>query len=363
MLLLAGCAHHVTRIDMEPLTVEKKPSGELEVVEPLELFARARTAFEAQKWAEAARDFDRLASVPDPRTEDAALYNAGLAHEALAEWPAAAEHYRTLLQRNQAKPEDLVDGAFRLGAVLVEQKDFRGAVAVYDQLLISKGLSAADRPEVETRRGVALLGAGDLAAADSTLRQVVQRFRKANPEDQPDPFFPSMAAFYLGEVAHERFRQQPLRLDKLTDDVDNKAELLIAAEQRYVDTMKLKHPEWATAAASQIASLYRELYDALSAVPIPPNLDAEARKVYEDELKRQLQTLLRRALAVHEQTVLLAQRIGVANEWVTRSNEEMQALRKLLVQPPDKVTPLPAPERRPLPVPRPRDDVRPRPVL
>ena len=63
----------------------------------------------------------------------------------------------------------------------------------------------------------------------------------------------------------------------------------------------------------------------------------------------------------------MAERIGEKNEWVQRSNEQMEQLRKLLApgplapQPPDPAPPPAEPQTPPLP--RPRDEVKPPVVL
>ncbi len=362
-LLVAGCAH-TQRVQMDPITFERNRAGEIEVVDPAALFEKAKAAFEANQYADAARSFDRLIAAPDTRYLDPSLYNAGLCYEGLSDWPAAADRYRKLIARATAPAGDLLDAQFRLGAVLVAQKSWPPAAAVYAQILTRADLPLPDRFEALARRGLAQLEANDLPGAEKTLAQPLELFKKNQAIERLDTFFVAMSAFYLAEVSHEQYRRQPLRLAELDKDVEAKATLLLAAEARYLDAMKIKEPEWATAAGSQIASLYREFHDDLLAAPIPPELDAEARQVYADEVKQQLLSLLRRALSVHEKTVLLAERIGVSNEWVKRSNEQMEQLRKLLVAEPGKpANPLPPFKKDPPPLPRPRDDLHPHRVM
>ncbi len=60
---------------------------------------------------------------------------------------------------------------------------------------------------------------------------------------------------------------------------------------------------------------------------------------------------------------MMAERIGEKNEWVRRSNEQLEQIKKLVMpgpvapQPPDSTQPPPRPETPPLP--RPRDEVKP----
>src|SRR5205823_1035491 len=95
-----------------------------------------------------------------------------------------------------------------------------------------------------------------------------------------------------------------------------KAELLLSTQGRYVDVARIRHPGWATAAGYQMAMLYREFYDALIAAPIPPELSDEAKKIYVEELRKQIEPLLRKAIRAHELTQGVAERFGIDNEWV-----------------------------------------------
>jgi len=150
-------------------------------------------------------------------------------------------------------------------------------------------------------------------------------------------------------------------------DLEAKARVLLVAQSRFLDAMRVNNVEWATAAGFQIGSLYREFYDDLVGAPVPPQLTGEARDVYLEEVRKQVKNLLQKAITIHEKNVLMGERNGEKNEWVRRSNEQMEQLKKLLVpgpvapQPPDSAEPPAKPDTPPLP--RPRDEVKPPVVL
>lgn len=371
-LLIAGCAHapphKEQRFDMEPLVFQAKKSGEVELLDASSLFERAGAAFGEKSFTDAVRLYDQLVDrFPDSRFVTPALYNCGLSLEAQNDFAAAAERYRKLIAHG-GSTNDLLDAQFRLGAVYGELKNWTSAADVYAQILERSDTTLSDRLEAMSRRGVAQFNLKDLGAAERTFRDQQALFRKNETVERLDTdFFVAMAAYYIGEIAHEQYRLLPVRLPekRMAQDLDAKARMLLVAQARYLDAMRVNNAEWATAAGFQIASLYREFYDDLVGAPIPPQLSDEAKVVYLEELKKQVRTLLQKAISVHEKNIVMAQRIGVSNDWVRRSNEQMDQLRKLLV--PGAPTPAsdspapPAPELPP--VPKPREDFRPHPVL
>ena len=112
--------------------------------------------------------------------------------------------------------------------------------------------------------------------------------------------------------------------------VVEKGNELLLSQKRYVDAMRVKHPEWATAAAFRIGALYREFYDDLVGAPVPDTLTGEAREVYLDAVKKKVRNLLVKAVSFHEKNVLMAERTGEKNDWVRRSTVEIDELKRLL---------------------------------
>ena len=345
--VLTGCAHTpVRRITMEPIRFEVQPSGEVQLQEADTAFAAAGEAFSAKRYDEAISTYESLVEkFPGSHFRIPSLYNAGLALEAKGDFAAAADHYRRLLALPETAScsgracEDVLDAQFRLGFVYGELKNWSAQAGVYRQVLDRKNLALQDRLEAQARYGVAQFQMRDFIASERTLRAQLDYYRLHELDERIESdFFVGMAAYYLGEIAHEQYKILPVRLPEkqMAADLEAKAQLVLQAQHRYLDTIRVKNPEWATAAGFQIGSLYREFYDDLVGAPVPPELDTEAREIYLEEVRKKVQTLLKKAVSIHEKNLLMAERSGVSNEWVTRSNGEMEALKKLL-------TPGPAP--------------------
>jgi tetratricopeptide (TPR) repeat protein len=370
-IFLIGCAHQkVQRVEMDPLVFVAKPEGGVAMIDPEALFADAGAAYAEKKYTEAVAIWDRMvAEFGESRWVNACLYNAGLALEAAGDLDGAAARYRKLTARPcKAGCNDQIDGLYRLGNVYAEQKNWTAAAELWKQTLSRSDITVSDRVEAMARRAEAQFSLRDLGAAERTIREQ-QELVKANSEQErlDTDFFVGMGAYYLGRVAHEQYRLLPVRgPDKqLAEDLEAKARLLLMAQARYLDAMRVNNVEWATAAGYQIGSLYHELYDDLINAPVAAT--GEAREVYLEQLRERIKTLLQKAVSIHEKNLLMAERNGVDNQWVQRSNEEMANLKRLLLsgprplpaqpsQPPPPAPPLPKP-------PLPRDEVPPRVVM
>ncbi len=374
LLVGGGCAHRQAAapraVQMEPMVFQAHPDGTVEAVDAASLFERGGALFADKKFADAAATFDRVArDYPDSRYVVPALYNAGLALEGSGDLAGAAARYKRItVEHPDAK--DVLDAWYRLGFVYNEAKNFAAAADTYAQILARTDLSLGDRVEAMARRGVAQFSQRDLIAAERSFRDELAWYHAHESEERLDSdFFLGMGAYYLGECAHEQYRALPVRLPEkqLGRDLEAKARMLLVAQSRFLDAMRVNNAEWATAAGFQIGSLYREFYDDLVGAPVPPELSGEARDVYLEEVRKQVKTLLQKAVTIHEKNVLMGERLGEKNEWVRRSNEQMEQLKKLLLPgplpapAPSDTTAPPEPEKPPLP--RPRDDVQPHVVM
>ncbi len=343
-LVLGGCAHPLARpptaqiVQMEPLLFAVQPGGHVAIIDAAQLFDAARGAYAQGRYSEAAAGFDRVAhEFAESNQAGPALYNAGLAWEAAGELVQAAARYEELAGRTRScrdHCDDLFDALFRLGAADAARSDWPRAEQVYSEVIARAEATVSDRVEALGRRAECEFKRHDFDAAERTIRSQQALVRANETVERLDTdFFVAMGAFYLARIAQEDARVMPLRPGdaQLKHDLEAKATLLLTAQTRYLDTIRIKNPEWATAAGFQLGALYRQFYDDIVGAPIPPSLTGEARQVYLEEVRDKVSNLLRKAAAVHERNLLMAERVGVHNEWVTRSTSELEELRRLLV--------------------------------
>ncbi|HEX2571079.1 MAG TPA: tetratricopeptide repeat protein [Polyangia bacterium] len=336
----AGAApdNKVTQVELEPIKIEAVKTSDgtkVDAYDAASLFEQAGADLEAQRYDEAIKGYDRLvANFPDSRYVVAALYNAGLALEGKQDFAGAATRYRAIVEKHPQATKDVLDALFRMGACYAEVNNWASSAEAFGHLLERTDLALGDRVEALARRGLAQFQLKDLPAAERTFREALNVFHANEATERLDnDFFVAMSQFYLGEIAHDNFRALPLRLPQkqLAVDLEAKAEALLATQARYVDTARIKNPAWATAAGHQIATLYKEFYDAMLNAPMPPELKTdELKKIYFEELRVKIEPLLRKAIHAHELTLGVAERFGLDNDWVRKSNEEMAQLRSLL---------------------------------
>jgi outer membrane protein assembly factor BamD (BamD/ComL family) len=338
----------VEQIEMDPIKIAavKGPDGtHLETYDVTELFERAGKALSDKRPADAARDYDQLLKeFPDTRYTKAALYNAGLAYEALKDWQTAVARF-TKLASEHADSSDAKDALFQIGACYAELHNWPTSATTFAQILERKDLNADDKIEAMGRRGYAQLQLKDFDTAERTLQSAVYYYNSIASEERLETdFYLGLVRYELGEITHERFLAVQLVLpEKASIEVadkkalrvlNDKAKLLLAAQRQYIETIKLGNPQWASAAGYQIGSLYEELYDAFVHAPVPDELQGDAahekRDVYYEELRKEIRILLEKSIRTHEQNLLMLERLGVQNEWRDKSKLAFAKLQKML---------------------------------
>jgi TolA-binding protein len=337
----------VTTLVMEPIQVVarmKDGKREYEVFDAAGLFEQAGAHLQARRFEPAIATYDRLVrEFPDSRYAVPSLYNAGLAHEARKDWAGAVARFKTVADRAKS-PRDVIDALFHLGACYSEADNQAASAEVFARLLERADLAPADRVEAMVRRGYAQYQMKDLQTAERTFRDTIGFYRKADQEQRLDAdFFLAMAHYYLAEMPHQEFQRLPIRLPEkqMERDLEAKAKLLLTAQGRYIATINVRNPHWATASGFQVGALYREFYDAVVGAPIPHGdlrrrakaagvAYEEVLKSYVEQVRQYMRPLLENAIKVHEKNVQMAERTGVENDWVKRSGEQLEALKVLL---------------------------------
>ncbi|MCX5748459.1 MAG: hypothetical protein NT062_38905, partial [Proteobacteria bacterium] len=139
----------------------------------------------------------------------------------------------------------------------------------------------------------------------------------------------AMAAYYRGEVAHQRFEALPVRLpdDQLLKDVEQKRVLAGRAYDRWKESLQHHQAYWATAAGYQMSQIFVELWDVTVRAPYPTRIATAARPTYVAELHDKSREHLEKALEGHRMNVELAKAYGVDTSWSRGS--ELQATRIL----------------------------------
>jgi tetratricopeptide (TPR) repeat protein len=325
------------RIEIAEPTVVEANREDLDLVgkNDEELFAVGSAAFAATDYRRAASAFARLADLfPESRHRPAALYDAGLAYERLDEWRLALERFRALSKEPSGADAD--EASFRAAECLYHLRELREAHAVLDRLAGRAELEPLDHIRALTQRGIVELEMGDPAAAERSLRLAVSAWGEARDKERLDDYYPGQAQFFLGEVYRGYF--QALKFDpsrdsaeKLGDDLEQKAQLLLSAQGHYLRAVRIGNPDWTIAAGYRIGELYDELYTQMMEAPLPQGLSSEEQSAYREELQRRVSVLVQKAIAIYERTLATAQRAGVTNRFVEKTQASLDRMKKALL--------------------------------
>jgi tetratricopeptide (TPR) repeat protein len=344
-LMLGACAHRqpvppstgpVVQYEMEPIQIEasKGAAGvQIESFDAEELFEQAGAALSQSRHDDAVKLYEKLLSrFPDSPYARPSMYNRGLALRDKKDWPAAVEAFKAMIEKYPTHA-DSKDALFQLGACYAELNNWPASGEVFVRLLDRSDLTADDRVEAMARRGFAQFNLGDLDAAEKTFRGTLAYKARIETEERlATDFYLAFSQYHLGEITHQRFRAIALRLPdaQMERDLDQKASLLLQAQRAYIDTIKYGNPAWASAAGFQVGSLYEELYDAFMRVPLPSDLDGDAKQVYREELHKKIRVLLEKSVRWYRENLLMVERLGVNTDWAQKSKLAYAKLMRLL---------------------------------
>jgi tetratricopeptide (TPR) repeat protein len=326
----------VVRLDMDPIKIEATSDADgihIDAFDAPELFEHAGKALSEKRYDDSVKVYGKLLkSFPESPYARPSLYNLGLAQIGKKDWAAAVDSFKDLIGKYPSHP-DAKDSLFQLGACYAEQNNWPASAEVFARILDRHDLNADDRIEAIARRGFAQFNLNDLDTAEKTFRAAMAYKQTIESEERlSTDFYLAFSQYHLGQVFHLRFRKAALRLPEaqLDKDLEEKAHLLLTAQRAYIDTIKFGNPAWASAAGFQVGSLYEELFDAFMNVPVPPELNAEARTVYQEELLKKIRILLEKSLRWQRENLLMIERLGVSTEWADKSKLAYAKLLRLL---------------------------------
>jgi len=325
-------------IMVEPMRIEvvRDAMGNEQVIarDAREVFDEGNDALAIGDYVRALEHYDELLEdFSESSLAPPALYNAGLALEALGRPSDAVARYLQLAKRENSGEEG-IDARVRAAAVLAEAERWSEALATLDDMLALPTLSASNRLEGMARRGYVLLEAKDYAAAEAQLGNAITFYKGADKTRGlfENDYFAAMAYFYLGDIPRRQFDAIPIRLPEtqMSRDVEAKAALVMLASERFGNTVELGNAYWGTAAGFRLAEMQREFWVSLMRAPVPPHLGEQAATLYVAEVHKQSLSLLLKALDIHRKNVKLATLYNVPTQWSEASGRRVVQLTELV---------------------------------
>ena len=328
---------------LEPVMIEvvTSPSGEVTsiVTDARTLLDRGNAALAEGRTEDALTAYGQLLrDFPDSRLVVAALYNAGLAFETRGDLTSALARYRDMIQRAPEDSGDVVDALFRIAMLEAEGGRYAKVVSTLELILARGDVPPAARTEALARMGHALVELRRYDDAEPVLTRAL--FTAADPDDAEPELesatenWAAMAQYYLADIPRRRFAAIPLRMpeSQMQRDVEQKSELFLEAEKRYLAVVKYRVPYWATAAVYQIGDMYKQFWDDFMLVPAPDSLTGDAAHLYVQKLNtnERLRSLLEQAVLYHERNVAMSRGGRVWTRWSEASRRAGLVLRGLV---------------------------------
>lgn len=360
LVVLAACAGRQstgTTPDPEPevrqlepmrITATRTEGGALEMgaYDAEMLFQQGNAKLDGGRCDEAIPLYDRVADeFPDSRFVSPSLYNAGLCFMEGDELPAAAARFERLL-RETPTSGDVKHARFQLAHVYLGLERWDDAHAQAETLLHRGDLTPDERVEAMARAAQAQLGAGRAIEAAERARSALA-YARTRPEDDRvrQVYHLAAANFVYAETLRLRAEEVVLPEGGVAVQrpvLERRAQLILAAQREYFDTMRHTHPEWAAAAGYRIGEMYDHFWEAITTAPVPPpsrEMTEEERAIYDEEyrlsLARLVKPLIRHSIRYWELTLLMVERTGVNTEWTERIRADLERARDRLLAQPD----------------------------
>jgi len=313
----AGRDPRVVDLDIIQIRAPMGPGGDRDVtsVATADLFRLAGEAAAAGNPGDAIARYRQIVTeFPQSLYAPVSLFNIAAIQDKQGDPAATITTLRELIQSYPTSRES-VEGNLYIAALQAEKQQWAEAIATLDGALARPNLTYADRVEAYARKGYVLLELHRYDDADIALTAAQGEWRKAPRID--DPYYIAMAAYYGGEVAHQRFAEAPVRLpdDQLLTDLEAKRVLAVQAYDRWKASLAYNHAYWGTAAGYQMSQIFVELWEVTVKAPFPTHLAVTDRPRYLTEVHDKARVHLTKALDGHRMNLELAKAYGVETSW------------------------------------------------
>jgi tetratricopeptide (TPR) repeat protein len=336
----AGVGAADRRVEMDKVVVRagEDPLTGLDGYDAVQLLRLGNEQYEAGEFDIAVKIYERLiAEFPESELVAQAHYNRGLAYEQLVEWERAATAFERVVE-DFPESDSRKPAYFRLAFAYSKLERW---VELADTFWAVRQLDLKPLEELEARvgTGVGFFMQEDYATAEREFLHALGFFDDhADKQFLPADYFIGQSRFYLGEIYARWFEEKRLSTppagaedwtEAMGEELEEKCRLLLRAQNNFIRAIRVGHTGWATAAGYRIGSLYEILYDELTDLPVPPDLDGEARAIYVEEVRKKVSVLVVKAIKVYEMSLEMAERVGESNEWVERTNRSLERMKTL----------------------------------
>ncbi len=333
-------AAHALRLDGVVVRTAPDPLTGLESYDAQTLMHLAGEALRNERLEVAAALYERLtAELPESAFALAASFGLGRVRERQGRLAPAIAAYRSIVELGAPAEVEArttwLDAHYRLAACQDDLGAPWEAVATFDRVLALSWITSFDQLEALVGRGRALLSAQANDAAEIAFGQAVRVYEQGRADEQlAERTLAGEAALAWGGIAAERYLAVELAFPVavLRTQLEQKCELLLAAQQRLLRAVRYGDGSTVAAAGFRIGSLYESLHETITELEIPAELNSEQQEIYREEVRQRVAVLVQKAIMVYERTLLVGRNAPGAEPWITRIEQALERLKHIYLE-------------------------------
>ncbi len=317
-----------------PIVLPEVVVTKLDQAEVERRFHLATARLVREEFKAAAQELDAVVAMsPEGPWAAPALFNAGVAHASLGDYPTAAARFRQSLEKAPDGPT-AHSALLRLARLEAYLERWPELEAVAKRLLERKDLSVLERIEAQGALSLALVSQDRV---DDAFEIVVAARNEIEDRHLGEAGVPPLelaqVAFSLGEIRRkksERIGFVPFPPD-FGAKLEERCQGLLDAQSAYTDAMRSLDAHWSAMAGYRVGQLYQDLHRDVMKVPVPPSAKTVRQKqLWEVAMRLRYRILLEKGLKMMEHTVKLGERTGESSPWIARARGAKQGLETAL---------------------------------
>lgn len=268
----------------------------------------------------------------------ASLFNLGMLHEDEKRWSDAIGYYERLLKTFPAPPLDedqlFFDAFMRLGVCFAKLEKWWDAIYAFENLLSLDWADEHDRMEVQLGKGITFEGAGESTLAESAYSRVLSLYRRLQRGAGGNKSMAAEAAYRLAEMTRKKFDAVELGypMAVLQERLETKCGYLLTAQNRYLRAIRFGDSHTIGAAGFRLGAMYEDLYGVIVSFQPPGDVDDEWLELYDEEVRRKVIVLLKKAIRIYEKALKVGRRLQTAEEWLAKLNRALDRIRGLYLE-------------------------------
>jgi hypothetical protein len=314
-------------LEMEPVVVKKD-----KIVSLSELFKEANDFVMVNEYNKALLIYSKLKEITSNEDKPLLNYNIAVTYYKMGNFKKALEINLEILKNKSIDNQFLIDVIINITEIYGKNKKWKEINSLLDNYYEKFNFidNKWDYIELTIRYEVALYHENRLDDAEFKSLKVYRQFKKYRKIfpylSREQRYFLSMGYFFVGEITRQRFEQILIEgnVKKMTQILDEKSELVLRAQNYYMNSMSFKDKYWATASGYRIGEMYDTFYNQLVSAKINVKLTFEEKIVYKEELKIRIQNLLKKAIAIFEENIIMSERLSENNFWINKTLKRLE---------------------------------------